>query len=130
MSGPTVITEVLQQAAAIANRAQQEARRVGKQKYSTLLLVTNGAVSDVAATERCIKSISDAPLSVIIVGVGSADFSAMQFLDDIANRLEIPEIVKFVHVNALPDPILKELQEHQLVEYFQRNGIHPNSSCS
>ncbi len=131
MSSPTVITEVLQTAAAFARSEQEQAKQQGKQKYSTLLIVTDGAVSDVNATVQAIAAISDAPLSVVIVGVGPADFSNMQFLDDVAERYNIPDVVQFVEFNkyrhdynALTHATLEELPD-QLVSYFQRNGIDP-----
>merc|ERR1712038_618326 len=131
MSSPTVITEVLHTAAAFAKSAQQQADAVGKQKYSTLLIVTDGAVSDVRAIVQAIADISDAPMSVIIVGVGPADFSAMEFLDDVAETSRKPDVVQFVDFNKhkhsyndLTHATLQELPD-QLVSYFQRHGIDP-----
>jgi len=131
MSSPTVITEVLTTAAAFARSAQDQAQQQGKQKYSTLLIVTDGAVSDVRATVESLANISDAPMSVVIVGVGPADFSAMQFLDDVAERSQKPDVVQFVefnkykhNFNALTSATLRELPD-QMVAYFQRNGIDP-----
>merc|ERR1712038_1637857 len=95
MSSPTVITEVLTTAAAFARSAQDQAQQQGKQKYSTLLIVTDGAVSDVRATVESLSNISDAPMSVIIVGVGPADFSAMEFLDDVAETSQKPDVIQF-----------------------------------
>ena len=129
MSSPTVITEVITTAAAFARSGQEEAMRQGKQKYTTLIILTDGAVSDVNATLRCLVSSSDAPLSIVIVGIGSADFSAMQFLDDSAR--DKPDVVQFVELskhkhdfNSLTAATLHELPD-QLVSYFQRNGIDP-----
>merc|ERR1712048_65234 len=51
MSGPTVFTEVLYTAASMANAAQEEAKLKGKQSYSILLILTDGAVSDIEATK-------------------------------------------------------------------------------
>jgi len=130
MSSPTVITEVIQTAAAFAKSGQQHASQEGKQKYTTLLILTDGAVSDVRATIQALDACSDAPLSIIIVGIGTADFSAMQFLDDSAR--EKPDICQFVEFsrhkhdfNSLTAATLQELPD-QLVAYFQRNGINPN----
>ncbi len=130
MSSPTVITEVINTAAAFARSGQQQASQVGKQKYTTLLILTDGAVSDVRATLQSLESCSDAPLSIVIVGIGTADFSAMQFLDDAAR--EKPDICQFVEFNkhkhdfnSLTAATLHELPD-QLVAYFQRNGINPN----
>ena len=129
MSSPTVVTEVVTTAAAFARSGQEEAKQQGKQKYTALIILTDGAVSDVQATLRCLESCGDAPLSIIIVGIGSADFSAMQFLDD--NARNVPDIVQFVEFNkhkhdfnSLTAATLRELPD-QLVAYFQRNGIDP-----
>ena len=131
MSSPTVVTEVLQTAAAFAKSGQHQAKQQGKQAYTTLLILTDGAVSDIRATVQSLTAISDAPLSVVIVGIGPADFSSMQFLDDVAERSNIPDIVQFVEFNkhkhdfnALTRETLQELPD-QMVAYFQRNGIDP-----
>jgi len=130
MSSPTVITEVIQTAAAFAKSGQQQAYQEGKQMYTTLLILSDGAVSDVRATVEALGACSDAPLSIVIVGIGSADFSAMQFLDDSAR--DKPDICQFVEFNrhkhdfnSLTAATLHELPD-QLVAYFQRNGIDPN----
>lgn len=46
-----------------------------------LLLLTDGAVTDVDATCEAVVRASNLPMSVIIVGVGNADFEAMEQLD-------------------------------------------------
>jgi hypothetical protein len=46
-----------------------------------LLLLTDGAVTDVEATREAVVHASKLPMSVIIVGVGGADFQAMEQLD-------------------------------------------------
>merc|ERR1712165_475336 len=80
---------------------------------------------------QAISDISDAPMSVIIVGVGPADFSAMEFLDDVAETSRKPDVVQFVDFNKhkhsyndLTHATLQELPD-QLVSYFQRHGIDP-----
>merc|ERR550539_1918517 len=55
MSSPTVITEVIQTAAAFARSGQQKAAAEGRQNYTTLLILTDGAVSDVRATSNLLK---------------------------------------------------------------------------
>ena len=57
-------------------------QRKGQQSYTILLIVTDGAVSDPQRTAQALDRACDAPLSVVIVGVGNANFSSMQFLDD------------------------------------------------
>lgn len=129
MSGPTVFTEVIQVAAARAVSAQEEAKKYGKQKYSILLILTDGAVSDVAATARCIDSIDESPLSIVIVGIGNADFSGMQFLDDSSGDVDISQFVKFNehrhNLTSLTSATLDEIPA-QLESYFKRHNINPN----
>jgi Copine/C2 domain len=119
MSGPTVFTEVMETAAA---RAQQA--------YTILLIITDGEVTDKYATAQCLERISSAPLSVVIVGVGDANFSSMQFLDDSAGPGK-RDIAQFVQFNkhssnsvALSSETLREVPD-QLVQYFQRSQIAP-----
>lgn len=130
MSGPTVFTEVMQMAAAQAVSAQEAAKAKGEQCYTILLILTDGAVSDVQSTAACLNQISGAPLSVVIVGIGHADFSSMQFLDDASapGKRDIAQFVEF-HKHSLSgvDLTTATLQEipEQLVGYFQSHGIPP-----
>lgn len=129
MSGPTVFTEVIQTAAARALSSQEAAKREGKQKYTILLILTDGAVSDVHATARCLDAVDESPLSVVIVGIGKADFSAMQFLDDQAGDIDIAQFVEFEKhkhcTDSLTSATLDEIPS-QLEKYFLRNHIMPN----
>jgi uncharacterized protein YegL len=131
MSGPTVFTEVMEVAAARARSSLEAAQRRGQQTYTVLLIVTDGEVSDVAATARCLDAISTAPLSVVIVGVGDADFSGMQFLDDSSQRTGKRDVAQFVQFSkyasssvALSSETLREIPD-QVVQYFQNQRISP-----
>ena len=46
-----------------------------------LLIITDGVITDMDATKRTIVENSNLPFSIIIVGVGGADFDAMDELD-------------------------------------------------
>lgn len=46
-----------------------------------LLIITDGVITDMDQTRTAIVEASYLPMSIIIVGVGRADFSAMEFLD-------------------------------------------------
>ena len=50
-------------------------------QYFILLMLTDGVISDMPDTIRAIVRASRLPMSIIIVGVGGADFSAMDKLD-------------------------------------------------
>ena len=48
------------------------------QQYFVLLILTDGAITDFEETKSAIVAASELPMSIIIVGVGDADFSAME----------------------------------------------------
>ena len=130
MSGPTVFTEVIDTAAARAISNQEAAKRKGAQAYTILLLLTDGSVSDVNATAVVLDQVSDAPLSIVIVGVGNADFSGMRFLDDLSKpgKRDIAQFVEFNkhsrHSVELTAETLNEIPD-QLVGYFTSHDIKP-----
>ena len=51
------------------------------QQYFVLLMLTDGVISDMNETKKAIIHASRLPMSIIIVGVGKADFSNMDILD-------------------------------------------------
>lgn len=131
MSGPTDITQVIRTAAGLAKNAQQEAAKEGKQKYSILLILTDGSVTDVPSTVQALRDVSDSPLSIVIVGLGTADFSAMQFIDDEGSPNDIAQFVEFnkyrTDAVGLSRATLEEIPD-QLTRYYLRHGIQPNPS--
>lgn len=77
LSAPTHLAPVIRQAHELA-QADGASRQL---RYTVLLLLTDGQSNDVDETVRAIVDASTSPLAVVIVGVGGADFSAMDFLD-------------------------------------------------
>jgi hypothetical protein len=81
---------------------------------------------------------SNLPMSIIIIGVGNADFSKMEDLDSDTNMLKDQygiyasrDIVQFVEFNKyahdityLSEDVLREVPG-QLVGYMTNNGIVP-----
>ncbi|KAL7568730.1 hypothetical protein ACA910_021723 [Epithemia clementina (nom. ined.)] len=130
MSGPTVFTEVIAMAAKKANDAAQAASRKSSQAYTILLILTDGAVSDPAATAEAFRQVNEAPLSVIIVGLGDADFTSMKFLDD-SNRAGQRDLVQFVEFNKFSHNSVELTKEtlheipNQLLGHFKTRGIAP-----
>lgn len=57
------------------------------QSYNILLIITDGVISDMPKTIDEIVRGSDLPLSIVIVGVGEADFDSMETLDADTNPL-------------------------------------------
>lgn len=77
--------------------------RPALQQYFTLLIITDGVISDMDETRHAIVQASKLPMSIIIIGVGNADFAAMEFLDGDASVLRsntgeeaVRDIVQFV----------------------------------
>ena len=76
--------------------------------YFILLIITDGVISDLAQTKNAVVAASSLPMSIIIVGVGNADFSAMEELDadvkplvDTSGRKMERDIVQFVPFNEI-----------------------------
>ena len=59
--------------------------------YHVLLMLTSGAISDMRQTISAIVNASKLPMSIIIVGVGRNDFSAMERLDADRKRLAVED---------------------------------------
>lgn len=73
------------------------------QQYFILLIITDGVISDMDETRHAVVQASKLPMSIIIVGVGNADFAAMEFLDGDSRVLHsytgeeaVRDIVQFV----------------------------------
>jgi hypothetical protein len=98
--------------------------------YTLLLVLTAGNVENVKETKKQLIEASDDPLSIVIVGIGDADFTGMEFLDEHAATEEGRDITKFVRFsdyksfNALTEAVLDEIPD-QLVEHFYNREIMP-----
>jgi hypothetical protein len=71
--------------------------------YFILLIITDGIISDMEETKEAIVAGAEYPMSIIIVGVGDANFDAMEELDGDhirvttrAGRVASRDIVQFV----------------------------------
>lgn len=51
------------------------------QNYFILLILTDGVITDMDQTKQAVVAASGLPMSIIIVGVGGADFAMMEELD-------------------------------------------------
>lgn len=107
--------------------------RKGGQAYTILLVLTDGVINDIEPTKQALYEASLTPLSVVIIGVGNADFGPMQFLDDFMTNVQPPyrDIVQFVpfstHAHdksSLTAATLEEIPQ-QLVAFFTGRNIQP-----
>ncbi|EGC37249.1 hypothetical protein DICPUDRAFT_150160 [Dictyostelium purpureum] len=133
-SFPTNFEEVIK----YANKKATKFGKSNEQRYSILLILTDGDISDQKETISAIVEASKAPLSVIIVGVGSSGFSQMNVLDgddgvlvDSDGHKAKRDIVQFVPFsNYAADPyqlaceVLKEIP-HQFMVYMKHEKISP-----
>ncbi|XP_020662534.1 copine-4 isoform X1 [Pogona vitticeps] len=134
--GPTNIAPIIQK---VAKSASEEINTKEASQYFILLILTDGVITDMADTREAIVHASHLPMSVIIVGVGNADFSDMQMLDGDDGILRSPkgepvlrDIVQFVpfrnfkHASpaALAKSVLAEVP-NQVVDYYNGKAIKP-----
>jgi hypothetical protein len=113
---------------------QKEAQRKGQLSYTILLILTVGNDENIQETKQALIAASSAPLSVVIVGIGDADFSAMEMLDEHDPHTERGrDITKFVAFNEydsyndLTSAVLEEIPD-QLVDFYFEKGILPPES--
>ncbi|KAJ6650060.1 Copine-8, partial [Pseudolycoriella hygida] len=108
--GPTNFAPVINNTISIASQYQD-----GKH-YFVLLIITDGIISDMHQTKHAIVSASALPISIIIVGVGDADFEAMDELDSDDFRL--------MSQVDLAKAVLEEIPG-QLTGFMRSRGLRP-----
>uniref|UniRef100_A0A667YGN8 Copine-3 n=1 Tax=Myripristis murdjan TaxID=586833 RepID=A0A667YGN8_9TELE len=136
LSGPTNFSPIINHVASIASATTQSNTAA---QYSVLLILTDGEITDFDQTRDAVVRASRLPLSIIIVGVGPADFKAMELLDGDDGVLRSTtgeaiarDIVQFVPYRefsdapraALAQSVLAEIP-NQLVSYFKMRGLDP-----
>ncbi|XP_064422274.1 copine-9 [Latimeria chalumnae] len=136
--GPTnfapVINQVARSAAEVTDGSQ----------YYVLLMITDGVISDMVQTKEAIVKAASLPMSIIIIGVGPAEFDAMEELDGDEVRISSRgcyaerDIVQFVpfrdyidrsgnqvlSMARLAKDVLAEIPE-QLLSFMKTRGIKP-----
>ena len=138
LSGPTFFSFVI-------DRVIQEVKydlkhNRAENHYYILLIITDGCVNDMEQTRNKIVEASYLPMSIIIVGIGKADFTLMDMLDgdlepvvnsrgepwkrDIVQFVEFEKFKKNNAINYgtdLTEEVLKEIPK-QVEEYYQKVG--------
>ncbi|XP_061584710.1 copine-9-like isoform X1 [Cololabis saira] len=141
--GPTNFAPVVNQVARCAQEVTD-----GSQ-YFVLLMITDGVISDMAQTKEAVVNAASLPMSIIIVGVGPAEFDAMEELDGdevrVSSRGRFAErdIVQFVpfrdymdrsgnqvlSMARLAKDVLAEIPD-QLLSFMKSRGIEPRPPLS
>lgn len=140
--GPTNFAPIINNTASIA---RQNVTSGSHSQYFVLLIITDGIISDMEKTKEAIVHAAVLPISIIIVGVGQADFDAMEELDGDVVRVSYRgreaerDIVQFVPFREfmqgnvynpasgvrLAKDVLHELPD-QVTEYMAQRNIKPN----
>lgn len=112
-------------------------------QYFILLIITDGVITDMFQTKKAIIHASSLPMSIIIVGVGNADFTAMNELDadtvplmvnGVKAERDIVQFVPFRNFQNIRNPalakaylakeVLAEIPE-QIVGFMKSRNIAP-----
>ncbi|XP_071692312.1 protein BONZAI 1-like [Rutidosis leptorrhynchoides] len=140
LAGPTLFGPVITCAASIASQSVA----ANEHKYFVLLIITDGVITDLQETMDALVKASDLPLSILIVGVGGADFKEMEILDadkgeklkSTTGRVASRDIVQFVPFRdvqgeemSVVQSLLAELPS-QFLTYMRNNGIQPKTQSS
>ena len=109
-----------------------------KLKYNVLMILTDGMIDDIDETINQIVQGSSLPLSIIIIGVGRADFTNMNILDADDNLLtdsrgvkavrDIVQFVPFLNYESNPDRLAQEVLAEiprQIIDFYRQNNLDP-----
>ena len=131
-SGPTLFTPLIKEVMSkidIGNISE----------YHILLILTDGVIDDLQETIDILIEASRLPLSVIIIGIGNADFKKMEILDgdkvpltSSKGKKRMRDLVQFVpfskfrnNEERLSMEVLAEIPR-QIIEYYQFNDLNPD----
>jgi len=134
LSGPTLFQQIIETAAAISDMPCNRS----EQTYTILLILTDGIINDMEKSINAIVQGGKLPLSIIIVGVGNADFTNMDILDaddeplrHTNGELMPRDIVQFVPFNEyrheaglLAAETLREIPD-QVTDYMKMIKMPP-----
>ncbi|CAJ2631556.1 unnamed protein product [Trifolium pratense] len=135
LSGPTLFGPVINTA---AQMAAESLSSYNSTKYYVLLIITDGIVTDLQESINAVVNASDLPLSILIVGVGRADFTSMEVLDadnarliNSTGRVAARDMVQFVPMRKVKEgqisvvqSLLEELPD-QFLSFMRSRDIKP-----
>ena len=109
-----------------------------KLKYNILMILTDGMIDDIDETINELVEGSFLPLSVIIIGIGKADFTNMNVLDADENPLvnnagvrakrDLVQFVPYLNYETNPQLLAQEVLAEipkQIMEYYEQNNLDP-----
>lgn len=136
LSGPTNFTPLIRN---VMHRCTNDPVSQHNQNFTVLLILTDGIITDFDDTiEAIIDASYGSPLEIVIVGVGNAYFSAMDYLDSDERKLvsrktgnvakhDTVQFIRFKNAMSLESFSAEVLQEvpERLVDYMMDANIRP-----
>jgi hypothetical protein len=136
-SGPTYFSAILEKTISMIRYENDNL------KYNILLILTDGIINDMDKTIDLLVQGAKLPLSVIIVGIGKANFDNMMVLDaddeplvSSTGEKSARDLVQFVpfskfegNAEALAREVLEEIPK-QVLEFYDMIGISPNLNAN
>ena len=133
--GPTLFHDVINKVISVV---KEDVIAENKMNYTILMILTDGIIDDMDETVDALVEASFLPISVIIIGIGDADFTNMNFLDaddeplkDRNGRKTDRDLVQFVpfkkysyNGELLAQNVLEEIPR-QVIEYYQHQKMPP-----
>ena len=133
--GPTLFHEIINKVISVV---KEDVLAENKMNYTILMILTDGMIDDMEETIDALVEASFLPISVIIIGIGDADFTNMNFLDaddepltDKNGRKSDRDLVQFVpfkkysyNGELLAQNVLEEIPR-QVIEYYQHQKMPP-----
>jgi len=132
-SNPTYLHYVLREVISLIKNVKSESKVIN---YCTLLILIDGAFDDLNEVKNLIVEASKLPISIIIVGIGNANFDKLEIFNDKEKPIVAPsngekiyrEMVQFLrHVKFDTEDMLAEKALHklpiQLMEYCKMKGL-------
>ena len=133
--GPTYFSPLIRN---LNMKVSEDIKEGNYNNYNILMILTDGVINDMNETINVIVEASFLPISIIIIGIGYADFTNMNILDaddeilvDDNGRKADRDIVQFVPFNKymndgrkLAEEVLEEIPK-QIVEFYQHKKIPP-----
>ena len=133
--GPTYFHEIINQVISVV---REDVQAENKMNYNILMILTDGMIDDMDDTIDSLVEASFLPISVIIIGIGDANFTNMNILDaddeplrDRRGRKSDRDLVQFVpfkkfsyNGEQLAQAVLEEIPR-QVIEYYQHQKIPP-----
>ena len=135
LSGPTLFAPIIKKVMDDIKKNLIECPE--ENHYEILMILTDGLINDMQETTKLLVECAELPLSVIIIGIGDADFSMMVTLDgdeipltdndgnvtkrDLVQFVEYEKFKKSGNNNELSEEVLREIPR-QIEEYYASFG--------